>query len=65
MAKQIIGADVTQVQSDIALLKSREATYRAAGKADLADVYKRAYREFANPAYTGQENTVGVAHALR
>lgn len=65
MPKQITGTEVTTAQSDLTLLKSHEAALRAQGMSDLADVYKRAIREFQNPAFTGQQNTVGVTIALR
>lgn len=58
-------AHFVTAQSDLALLRAHEVTLRAAGASELADVYKRAIREFQNPAFTGQENTVGVQHALR
>lgn len=60
-----VASDFTTAQSDLALLRAHEAALRAKGANDLADVYKRAIREFQNPAFTGQENTLGIQHALR
>ena len=53
---------IADAQADLALLKSREAALRAVGTHDLADVYKRAAREFQHPNFTGELNTLGVNH---
>lgn len=56
---------INTAESDLALLLLHEGQLRAAGYKELADVYRRAIREFRSPAYTGQANTVGVNIALR
>jgi hypothetical protein len=44
-------------------LEKLEAECRAVGEKELADVAKRAHREFKLPALTGAVNTLGVNHS--
>lgn len=55
-------AQLTQARADVALLKLREDALRAVGATDLADIYKRARREFETDTFHGMVNTEGVNH---
>ena len=63
MPKQTDATDVSNAQSDLATLMSREASLRAVGNRELADVYQRAIREFQTGAVRGLFGTAGVNHS--
>ena len=57
---------LTRLAAEVASLRQLELDLRAHGDNELADVAKRALREFQHPNYTSAINTLGVdARAVR